>query len=89
MTTLDGKTFTFNGLGDYTMIKLLNNTNTTTGFNFQARSCRAVANATGNTPQATVFCAFAVTEDQGALVEIYMNVSSKRFFISLVAIVVL
>ena len=74
MKSMDGHTFTFNGLGDYTMVQLQNNPS---GFNLQARLSKAVVNGTGEAPKATVFSGFCVKDGEGAQVEIYMNVTSK------------
>ena len=74
MKSLDGHTFTFNGLGDYTMVRLQNSPS---GFNLQARLSKAVVNGTGEVPKAAVFSGFCVKDGEGAQVEIYMNVTSK------------
>ena len=47
------------------------------GFTLQARMSKAIVNSTEEAPKATVFSAFAVKETGRALVEIYMNVTSK------------
>ncbi len=78
VTTLDGHTYTFNGIGDYVLLAIKNSTE----FTVHARMCKAVvlANATLSQSKATVYCGFAMTSTQGAVVEIYQNVTCKFLF---------
>ncbi|CAH1802267.1 unnamed protein product, partial [Owenia fusiformis] len=55
--TLDGKTYTFNGLGEYTLIQT-----TDDYFTLQGRTSRAVT-SNGTITKATVFTAFAVKDE--------------------------
>ena len=59
-TTLDGLTYTFNGHGEYVLVKL----NSTLGDNFeiQCRTERALT-ANGNKSEATIFSAFVIQSD--------------------------
>ncbi len=72
--TLDGLTYTFNGIGDYNLLSLKNRSD----FIVHCRMSKAtvVKNVTTAASKATVFSAFALSAFQGALVEIYLNVSS-------------
>lgn len=56
-TTLDGFTYTFNGHGEYTMIK---STDENVTFELQARTGRAIEADSGNFTNATIFTAFAI-----------------------------
>ena len=72
--TLDGHTYTFNGIGDYVLFSVKNSTK----FIIHSRmsKARVSQNASLSESKATVFSAFAMKSDQGALVEFYMNVTS-------------
>eukprot|EP00794_Sanderia_malayensis_P020653 gene20653-22694_t len=74
ITTLDGFTYTFNGIGDYVLLEIKNSTE----FTIHTRLCKAevLANSTTRESAATVYCGFAMKTDQGAHVELYQNVSS-------------
>ena len=71
ITTLDGLTYTFNGLGEYVMLTMIEPTSNTTLLDIQTRTAQAI-NANGTLINATVFQAFAVQEKNGgqAMVEI-------------------
>ena len=73
--TLDGHTYTFNGIGDYLLLGVKNGTDAI----IQCRMSKAKINpnSTITASRATVFSGFALKTDQGALVEFYLNVSSK------------
>lgn len=74
--TLDGKTYTFNGRGEYTLIEILN-----TGFTLQGRT-----EPVSNTSNATQFSAFAMgINDEGLSAEVthtqvFMNVLTAIVF---------
>ena len=72
--TLDGHTYTFNGIGDYILFSIKNSTE----FVIHSRMSKARVSQTASMSEskATVFSAFAMTSNQGALVEFYMNVTS-------------
>ncbi|KAL8611733.1 hypothetical protein ACOMHN_038986 [Nucella lapillus] len=53
LTTLDGKTFSFNAVGEFTLLKFQQ-----PGFELQARTCVATSSK-GTSVAASVFCAFA------------------------------
>jgi len=59
VTTLDGLTYTFNGLGEYWLMQT-----TVATFEFQARTGQA-STSDGDLTDATVFTAFAVNTDNG------------------------
>ena len=73
--TLDGHTYTFNGIGDYILFSVKNSTE----FIIHSRMSKAqfLRNSSLTESRATVFSAFAMKTDQGALVELYLNVTSK------------
>ena len=72
--TLDSHTYTFNGIGDYVLFSVKNSSK----FIIHSRmsKARVSQNASLSESKATVFSAFAIKSDQGALVEFYMNVTS-------------
>nr|XP_022290316.1 uncharacterized protein LOC111101946 isoform X2 [Crassostrea virginica]XP_022290324.1 uncharacterized protein LOC111101946 isoform X2 [Crassostrea virginica] len=76
--TLDGKLYTFNGYGEYTMIKI--NTSTIY-FELQARTILATTQD-GVTTNATVFSAFAAKDQTGSSVQIEMSQDKKSMTIS-------
>lgn len=67
--TLDGHQYTFNGYGEYTMMKI--NTNSTQ-FELQART-DLTTNQNGTTINATIFSAFAARDQSGASVQFEMS----------------
>lgn len=69
ITTLDGFDYTFNGYGEYTMIKI--NTSTTS-FTLQARTELATTE-NGTTINATIFSAFAAKDQTGSTLQIEMS----------------
>ena len=73
--TLDGHTYTFNGVGDYILFSVKNSTE----FTIHSRMSKAKVSQNSSVVQsrATVFSAFAIKTDQGAFVELYLNVTSK------------
>ena len=72
--TLDGHTYTFNGVGDYILFTVKNSTE----FIIHSRMSKAriSQNSSISESKATVFSGFAMKTDQGALVEFYLNVTS-------------
>ena len=79
ITTLDGHTYTFNGVGDYICLSVKNVSNALT-IHSRMSKAHIQPNSSVVASKATVFSAFALTTiDDGALVEIYLNVSSKCF----------
>ena len=75
--TLDGHTYTFNGIGDYVLFSVKNSTE----FIIHSRmsKVKVAQNSSLTESRATVFSAFAMSTDQGALVELYLNITSKIF----------
>ena len=69
--TLDGKQYTFNGYGEYTMLRV-HNVNKT--FTLQARTDLAMT-AEGNTTNATVFSAFAAKDHSNATLQVELSVN--------------
>ncbi|KAK3609861.1 hypothetical protein CHS0354_015052 [Potamilus streckersoni] len=67
--TLDGRKYTFNGYGEYTMLTLNSGS---TNFILQARTSRA-QKANGNFSDATIFSAFAVKDDRGVQAHVELN----------------
>lgn len=68
ITTIDGRKYTFNGLGEYWMIKSLNLT-------VQARTVQAV-NMDGQMANATVFGAFAMKKEGSDIISVTMNATT-------------
>ena len=69
--TIDGFQYTFNGLGEYTLVE------TTLGnFVLQGRTALAL-DATGTTTKATVFSAFAAKEVDSDTVHVEMTATGK------------
>ena len=71
--TLDGKLYTFNGYGEYTMMKI--NTSTVS-FELQART-ELVSTQNGVTTNATAFSAFAAKDHTGSSIQIEMSQDKK------------
>ncbi|XP_055997524.1 uncharacterized protein LOC125645548 [Ostrea edulis] len=69
ITTLDGLDYTFNGYGEYTMIRI--NTSITT-FELQARTELATTE-NGTTINATIFSAFVAQDQTGSKVQVEMS----------------
>ena len=66
ITTLDGANYTFNGLGEYLLVKVDN------FFELQGRTA-VVKNDDGSQGKATIWSAFAAEDATGATVHIEMN----------------
>lgn len=77
ITTLDGKLYTFNGYGEYTLLKI--NTSTTT-FELQARTELAAAQ-NGGKSNATVFSAFVARDQTGTNMQVEMSHDKKSMVI--------
>ncbi|XP_061182283.1 mucin-like protein [Saccostrea echinata] len=75
--TLDGKNYTFNGFGEYTMLKIDKGS---TQFHFQART-ELASTANGTTINATVFSAFVAQDHTGSKVQIDMTRDKKKMII--------
>lgn len=73
ITTLDGKLYTFNGYGEYTLMKI--DTSTTT-FELQSRTELATSQ-NGAKSNATVFSAFVAKDQTGASIQVEMARSKK------------
>ncbi|XP_052777286.1 uncharacterized protein LOC128214704 isoform X2 [Mya arenaria] len=67
--TLDGMNFTFNGLGEFTLLQI---DTANISFNLQARTTRAIKQD-GNVSDATIFSAFASMDDTGASIHVELN----------------
>ncbi|XP_062579175.1 uncharacterized protein LOC134241103 [Saccostrea cucullata] len=77
ITTLDGKNYTFNGYGEYTMMKI--NTSEMT-FDLQARTDLA-STENGTTTNATIFSAFVAQDQTGSKVQVEMSRDKKGMII--------
>lgn len=74
-TTLDGDTYTFNGHGEYILVKLADN-----NFQIQCRTIRATK-SDGNSSEATIFSAFVVqAENVWLQIELNANKSGVNVF---------
>ncbi|KAK3597236.1 hypothetical protein CHS0354_004990 [Potamilus streckersoni] len=73
ITTLDGQNYTFNGWGEFTLLRI---NSSTEEFELQARTSRAVTKD-GNMSDATVFSAFAAVDKNGANVHAEMNTAKN------------
>ena len=69
--TLDGFQYTFNGLGEYTLVETIHG-----NFTLQGRTAKAL-DANGAEMDATVFSAFAAKDVDSATVHIGMNAARK------------
>ena len=67
--SLDGRQYTFNGLGEYTMLNVQNENKT---FQLQGRTDLALT-ADGNTTNATVFTAFAIKDHSNATLQVELS----------------
>jgi hypothetical protein len=84
--TMDGATYTFNGLGEYTLLDISKPTENgaTDIFVLQARTSLAI-NANGEEINATIFSGFAAKDSSGATMQVQLseNDDSKyMYFIS-------
>ncbi|XP_062609553.1 uncharacterized protein LOC134271352 [Saccostrea cucullata] len=75
--TLDGKNYTFNGYGEYTMMKINKDS---VRFKFQARTDLATT-ANGTTTNATIFSAFVAEDQTGSKVQIDMTRDKQKMII--------
>ena len=75
ISTLDGKSYTFNGWGEYVLLKIKTND---TDFSLQCRTERAITED-GKLTDATVFTAFASLDSSKAslLVELAANKAGR------------
>ncbi|EDV27739.1 uncharacterized protein TRIADDRAFT_53736 [Trichoplax adhaerens] len=69
--TLDGKRYTFNGLGEYTLVDASNKY-----FVLQGRTMRSVVANSTERAKATVFSAFAATQNDSDIVQLTLNDTS-------------
>ncbi|KAK3612288.1 hypothetical protein CHS0354_011006 [Potamilus streckersoni] len=74
ITTLDGRAYTFNGWGEYTLITV--NTTMTGTFDLQARTARAEGE-NGSISDATIFSAFAAKDSLGINIHVELNRSKS------------
>lgn len=70
--TIDGLTYTFNGLGEYTLLQTIDSNY----FNLQGRTMRAIRNGTEKA-RATVFSAFALSQNDSNIVQVTMNLAEN------------
>uniref|UniRef100_A0A8W8MTE0 Uncharacterized protein n=2 Tax=Magallana gigas TaxID=29159 RepID=A0A8W8MTE0_MAGGI len=77
ITTLDGKLYTFNGYGEYTLMKI--ETGTTT-FELQSRT-ELASSQNGTKSNATVFSAFVAKDQTGASIQVEMARNKKSMII--------
>nr|XP_022333526.1 mucin-like protein [Crassostrea virginica] len=80
ITTLDGLTYTFNGLGEYVMLTMIEPTSNTTLLDIQTRTAQAI-NANGTLINATVFQAFAVQEKNGGQAMVEINLAKTGLLV--------
>ncbi|KAL4219782.1 hypothetical protein ACF0H5_020194 [Mactra antiquata] len=73
--TLDGLSYTFNGLGEYTLLQMEMGNKT---FNLQARTQRAVK-SDGTLSDATIFSAFAAMDETNASFHVELNRAKNGF----------
>ncbi|RDD36690.1 Mucin-like protein [Trichoplax sp. H2] len=73
--TLDGKTYTFNGLGEYTLVNVNNNY-----LVVQARTARALVNGT-QSASATVFTAFSAKQNGSDIIQGTLDLETNNFTI--------
>eukprot|EP00105_Crassostrea_gigas_P019957 XP_011438603.2 PREDICTED: sushi domain-containing protein 2-like [Crassostrea gigas] len=74
--TLDGLTYTFNGLGEYVMLTMTQPGSNETLLEIQTRTTQAI-NANGTAINATVFQAFAVKEKNGGIAQVEVNLAKS------------
>ncbi|XP_078330906.1 uncharacterized protein LOC111125451 isoform X2 [Crassostrea virginica] len=77
INTLDGKQYTFNGYGEYVLMKIDNEDKQ---FELQARTDLAEG-ANGTTINATVFSAFAARDDTGSFVQVELSRLKDKMYI--------
>ncbi|KAJ8307335.1 hypothetical protein KUTeg_015419 [Tegillarca granosa] len=82
--SLDGKQYTFNGLGEYVLMKIVNENVT---FELQARTER-ILKENGTYNNATVFTAFALKEGNTTFQD-YLKKSPLFFFINLLKFIII
>ncbi|KAL3837136.1 hypothetical protein ACJMK2_022514, partial [Sinanodonta woodiana] len=75
--TLDGYSYTFNGWGEFTLVKI---NSSSEEFELQARTTRAMRHD-GNISDATLFSAFAARDQHGANVHVEMNTAKTGLII--------
>ena len=77
ISTLDGKRYTFNGLGEYTLLDIQT---VNASFLLQGRTER-VTNSKGNLTDATIFSAFAAKDNSNASVQVELSAdkTGRRF----------
>lgn len=73
ITTLDGKLYTFNGYGEYTLMKIGTGT---TIFELQSRT-ELASSQNGAKSNATVFSAFVAKDQTGASIQVEMARNKK------------
>uniref|UniRef100_A0A8W8N521 Fibrillin-1 n=1 Tax=Magallana gigas TaxID=29159 RepID=A0A8W8N521_MAGGI len=77
INTLDGGQYTFNGYGEYTMMKIDHNG---TQFELQARTDLATT-ANGTTINATIFSAFVAKDHTGSIVQVEMSRNRDKMYV--------
>ena len=80
ITTLDGYVYTFNGLGEYTLVIVPDTTGTFSLFTLQGRTMRALDAETQALTDATFFVAFAAQAANSTLVSKQRLLQSKVFY---------
>ena len=73
ITTLDEKKYTFNGLGEYMLLKVETENVT---FSLQGRTERAIT-ANGTVTNATIFSAFAAKDNTDASVQVELSANKS------------
>ncbi|EDV27736.1 uncharacterized protein TRIADDRAFT_53733 [Trichoplax adhaerens] len=74
--TLDGKKYSFNGVGEYTLIRSENNY-----FTFQGRTKRPFIANTTKLAKATIYTSFAMSKNDSDTVEVKLNENSNTIAI--------
>ncbi|KAH9488616.1 hypothetical protein Btru_061289 [Bulinus truncatus] len=84
IVTLDQKTFTFNGLGEFKILEFIGpdpaNASIPLNFQLQGRTCRAI-NAAGNVTNATVWCVLALSTSSKSTVRVEISSTGNTMVI--------
>ncbi|KAL4219338.1 Mucin-4 [Mactra antiquata] len=80
--TLDGLQYTFNGLGEYDLLEIIEDSTSDPVFSLQGRTEKAISSVTNETINATIFSAFSM-EDQlnGGYAHVEINLAKDGFIV--------
>ena len=76
ITTLDGKSFAFNAIGEYTLMKV---TQPSLNFELQGRTCQATSSS-GAPVLASIFCAFVAKGNNSDILQVELSRSENSRF---------